>query len=298
MTNQFWITGTIGSGQQLLEALIRYTSTLEFNKELIPVNPMHCFHMSGETQTMIPTMEIQDGRDTLELLKADIPDTNPRVVTVQVPMEHTKSDMVFSELGKHSPFVYISAVDPIFDIITIQTSTKDPKTLSRIFSPSQHVKQWDQNATVFADLERWQQREYLSGYIDYFFVDADKWQQMALNAGGVLYTTEHIFRLTERICRAIFNHLEIEIRDEALFTSLIAFWKTYQNRLLDDYESILHWKRALGKELFFDTQIPLRSLLYEAIIQRHLRKDLGIELRCAGLNTFPKTVRELQEYYE
>ena len=102
--NEYWIVGTPGSGYYLLEALIRYTSDLDFDKNLKPTEDyLHSFHVAS-TATLLPTIELQDHRDTYELLKRDsewLPD-GPRVITVLAPMKDTKFETIFDFLKNWS----------------------------------------------------------------------------------------------------------------------------------------------------------------------------------------------------
>lgn len=296
--NQFWITGNPGSGYHLIEALIRFCSGLDFDKNLQPPEALHCFHRHHQTQSLIPTMELQDNRSTLQQLVQPIDNNNPRVVTVTAPMAETGIDAVFNIVKDRGHFIFLNAQDPVFGIVFSQTSSNDPRKNAISFMPNNNVKQWNSEAEVFTDLERWEQREYLSSFIEHYWTELESQRQLAMSYGATCYFTESFMTDPDRVCRAVFEKFEIPIADEQTFDVLIELWKHHCTQTISDYQSINSWKHALVNESEYDSQIPLRSLVYEAIIQRHIRTELNTELRCAGLNTWPTTVRELKEYYD
>ena len=295
-----WIVFLPGSGGSFLETVIRSTTDLPV---LVPELDRPLLHtlipdVSGNLtahayprQWHAPTYEemITTGRP--------IGPTDTTVYSIITPTSDANFSKIMPWIADNSQLsdshIYLGPKDPIFGIVSQQKI----KNVAKSFMPNERVADWDSTAKVFTDLKRWQQREYLSGYIDYFFDMVDNQKQTAQEKGWMVVDSEDMFNDTNATCRRIFKYLDANVIDELAFEMICKRWQTNQQQVHSGYMQITNYIKAIEND-DLDVALPLQSLLYESIIQRYLRVEKNILLKCFDLNAFPRSVKELKEYYE
>jgi len=218
---------------------------------------------------------------------------DPSIVQVISPLNDGEITDIWDHIHKQT-CIYVSPEDPVFNIVNHVTL----KNSATIFSPTDDIKRFNPKAEKFSDLERWQRREYLSQFMDYFFVKTKQQKTFADAKNIKSFATEGLFYNPQETLREIISYLGLEIVHDLAFTNLCTLWELQNPGILNDYGSVSMYINAINQNNQDpDLKINLRSVVYEAIIQRHLAKN-NKELRCYNLNNFPKTVRELSKYYE
>jgi hypothetical protein len=193
-----------------------------------------------------------------------------------------------------SQIMYVGFNDPIFCIVAQQKN--DTNVIQEMFKPNSRIKEWNESAHSFDDLEKWQQREYLSMQLDFFFELVPLQNNLAKSLEWNTYTAEELYLDTKCVMSDIFKKLDASIQSDA-FENLCTYWQYNQVPIHTDYKNIKDAIHAIEND-DIDYKFQLRSTVYEAIIQRYLKVEKNINLKCYGLNTFPSTVKELQNYYE
>lgn len=287
MKERIYVIGFPSSSLLLVEGLIRYASNfgIDYGEQFY----MDAFYKSKRGGLRI-SMSPQFPCTTLDEVKQSLTKTGPAVIQVICPMLDANIDEIY-KLLQNETCVYVSAFDPVFTIINSATD----RNSKAIFSPTKDVKRWNQLAENFDDLEVWQKREYLSEYIEYFFTETVT-QLKQLTGHISCFDAYQLMTNTVTQARRIFDALGLEITDFNAYNFLVNEWNINHTILIRDYLRIHEYIQSIDNDNI-GSSFYLRSVVYEAIIQRHL-KNKGISLKCYGLNKFPRRVEELKEYYE
>lgn len=145
------------------------------------------------------------------------------------------------------------------------------------------------------NLQAWEIREWLSFYIFKQHLDEVRLHELDQIDDRILKISLTELRdktnlVFERIC----NFLELEIvRSSDEVDSLVNEWKKLQVHK-DKDQLINQLVNAIinDENIEFDKNL---TIIDQAEIQRKLREDHSIEIKCYGLNTWPKDVNELKK---
>jgi hypothetical protein len=287
MKERIYVIGFPSSSLLLVEGLIRYASNfgIDYGEQFY----MDAFYKSKRGGLRI-SMSPQFSCTTLDEVKQSLTKTGPAVIQVICPMLDANITDVY-KLLQNETCIYVSAYDPVFTIINSVTD----RNSKAIFSPTKDIKRWNQLAENFDDLEVWQKREYLSEHIEYFFTETVA-QLKQLTGHISCFDAYQLMTNTVSQARHIFDSLDLEITDFNAYNFLVNEWNTNHVVLTRDYLKIHDYIQSIDNDNI-GSSFYLRSVVCEAIIQRHL-KNKGIGLKCYGLNKFPRRVEELKEYYE
>lgn len=300
-----WVVYFPCSGGGLVEPVIRFASNLDVLKtqeatlDSAESYMSSLFNVRGNissrgTQREFPFYTFEDMVNNQDFEGT----TKNTVYSINSITEDAKTDKIFdwvenvASIGDN--IMYVGFDDPIFCIVAQQKN--DPKVIRSMFMPDVRIKEWNENAETFADLERWQQREYLSMHLDFFFDLVPEQNKTAALKGWKTFVAEEFYTDTKGTMDEVCQWLNTTTKHDP-FENLCTYWERNQVNIHQDYQSIIDAIHAIeiGDQEY---KIQLRSTVYEAIIQRYLRVEKNISLKCFGLNTFPSTVKELQEYYE
>lgn len=296
-----WIVFVPGSAGSLLEGVIRFSSALPVHEPEIGFSYIKTLKADANGNVNSHALPRQWHAPTFaEMQKGKfVGPTETTVYSIISPTEDAKGDAIFKWVDENKEpddrVLYLAARDPVFGLVAQQKI--EVETLVKSFGPSEHVSDWDPNAKTFADLKRWQQREYLSGYLDYWFTMIESQRADAQRRGWLVYFAEDIFDDTKKVFRQIFEDLGTTIANPDRFENLCHYWNTNQMGVHLGYRQVTDYIKAIEND-DIDKDLPLQSIVYEAIIQRYLRVEKNTYLKCFDLNTFPRTVKELKEYYE
>lgn len=149
-------------------------------------------------------------------------------------------------------------------------------------------KKWNINYKTFDDMQRWEQREYLSFVMSDSITEYINAKNLALESWHVINTDDILFNFKESL-EKILNYLELtpDIDNLAEFIDL---WSTKQQYVLDELLLINEILNNFQNNKFFEWDTF--SIIGEAIIQYKLL-DYGYELNCYNLNQFPSNTFDL-----
>lgn len=290
MSKRIYVIGFPSSSLLLVEALIRYASDFGIDYgEQFYMDAYNRSQRGGLRVSMSPQLPCVN----LAEVKKSLSRTGPMVVQAICPSQDAEITDLYDLLEKET-CIYVSAVDPNFTIVNSVTD----RNAREIFSPTKDIKRWNVQAQGFDDLVQWQKREYLSQYIDYFY-DKTVWQKSFLEDRDVpCFDAYNLFVDTRAVAEQIFATLGLNIINQQAFDYLVTEWNTNNDTLLKDYDKVSNFIKAIDEDNEDSTlNFSLRSVVYEAIIQRHLRIK-EVDLVCYGLDDFPTRVLELKEYYD
>jgi hypothetical protein len=163
---------------------------------------------------------------------------------------------------------------------------------------SEDFAAWNPNYTKWQDLSRWEFREWFSLY--YAGMLQDQYSSEILDSINLI-TVSNMQLLTNlksnfiKICRyynlSVINQQELE--------SFVTIWTEAQHYIVLKYQvinqilaHILNYNEK--KRTFWWKDL---DIIQESILQKRLR-DLGYEIRCDGLNKFPKDIKSLYNLLE
>ena len=104
-----------------------------------------------------------------------------------------------------------------------------------------------------------------------------------------------IFDNFKKINLDVIEHIGCNIVDDNSFEQKINQWQHGQNKIWKQWENYIQYKDTILGKAKYDVDL-FGDLVLESLIQYHLR-EVGIELKCDGLNRFP-TSGEIKKYYE
>jgi hypothetical protein len=296
-----WIVFVPGSAGRLLEGVIRFSSALPVHEPDITFSYIRTLKLDSNGNVNSHALPRQWHPTTFAEMQEGkfVGPTETTVYSIISPTEDANGDAIFKWVDENKEpsdrVLYLTARDPVFGLVAQQKVETD--TLIKTFSPCEHVTDWDPYAKTFADLKRWQQREYLSGYLDYWFTMIESQCANAKQRGWAVYFAEDIFDDTKTVFRQIFEDLGTTIANPTRFENLCHYWNTNQLGVNLGYKQVTDYIKAIEND-DIDKDLPLQSIVYESIIQRYLRVEKNTHLKCFNLNTFPRTIKELKEYYE
>jgi len=152
----------------------------------------------------------------------------------------------------------------------------------------ENFKKWNNNYKTFSDMQRWEQREYLSFVISDSITEYINAKNLALESWLVINTNDILFNFKESL-EQILNYLELtpDIDNLAEFIDL---WLTKQQYVLDELILINEILINFQNNKFFEWNAI--SIIGEAVIQYRLF-DRGYKLSCYNLNQFPSNTFDL-----
>lgn len=141
----------------------------------------------------------------------------------------------------------------------------------------------------------WQMREWLSFFIlDQHLCEIRNSEITTINNNNQLLkvSLSNLRDDTASVFKEICNFLEIDmLRSNDQIDNLVTEWANLQlhkhkdNLIIETIDAIIS-----NNNIEFDKSL---TLIDQSEIQRHLRSKFGIQIKCYGLNTWPKYVNEL-----
>lgn len=168
------------------------------------------------------------------------------------------------------------------------TSMKKGKSIFQGNNPDD-FRQWNTAYNSVDDLEPWEWREWFSIFYEQY---VQEWQHCAHVPSNWLQISNS--QLLYKPTDAWLDILEYT-NSETPVDQLLEFskeWYSKQQYIVEEFRTIDSIVLSVREKLDFEWQ-PL-SPVAEAIVQKRLR-DIGIELRCDGLNEFPTRIQDLQK---
>ena len=145
------------------------------------------------------------------------------------------------------------------------------------------------NCEDFISKSTWEDREYLSYKIQFTggtYIDSSHLKNsIDFELSCFLYNFEHfITTIADYLDTKIINYDELLIHHKNMLAK--------QHHLNKD-RNIKYFLKCFEDEI--DCPLLECSIIDESFIQRHLRNKLNLEIKCNGLNIFPKTTAELRK---
>jgi hypothetical protein len=151
-----------------------------------------------------------------------------------------------------------------------------------------NVRSWNANYQSWSDMQRWEQRELLSMYYPQYvqeWIDAKThvFKSLTVTTRDILWTTRKTFDTIIDYCGLTWNKSD-------LYEDFITTWLNSQQYIIKEFQTI---DRIVGS-ILYNSEIwwDDLSIVAEAIIQRRLL-DNGYEIKCYGMNSFPKNSQAL-----
>ena len=197
-----WIVFVPGSAGSLLEGVLRFSSALPVHEPEITFLYIKTLKLDNNGNVNSHALPRQWHTPTFaEMQKGKfVGPTETTVYSIITPTEDANGAKIFDWIDKNKDpgdqVVYLAARDPVFGLVSQQKI--DVETLVKTFGPNTHVKDWNPDAETFSDLKSWQQREYLSGYLDYWFNMIPDQRADAERRGWLVYFAEDIFDDTKK----------------------------------------------------------------------------------------------------
>lgn len=205
--------------------------------------------------------------------------------------EETIDDIVNLVASKEKTIYIAINTQDEKDIVVLNMDKKIKAYRTHLDVPTSVFQRWKRDATAISDLEDWEFRELFSLY---YFPMIDSLcspigtispDALTINIDEILYGD------VDLLVKKMFSFCNIPLRDD-----VVPHMQKEHARMLELQQSIK--ELAIIKETINaclegrEIEIPPISLVAQAIIQKRLR-DQGVELRCYGLNNWPKTSSEL-----
>lgn len=222
----------------------------------------------------------------------DIAESNKKIITPVYPnlSYSTVIDSMneFIKISKNSKVVFI-VIDTIEMIERNWLFAYYKVGLDFVLqTDSKNVKKWNNDYKTFNDMQRWEQREYLSFVISDSIPEFINARNFALESWLVINTDDILFNFKESL-EKIFNYLELASDIDNL-TEFIDLWSQKQKYVLDELTLINKILINFQNNKFFEWNTI--SIIGEAIIQYKLF-DRAYDLNCYNLNQFPTNTFDL-----
>lgn len=161
-------------------------------------------------------------------------------------------------------------------------------------SKSENIRQWNPNYKTVFDMQRWELREYLSlMYEDLIpmMIEAKTFAEKEwLNIGPQNLLDDFVGTVT-----SIINFLDLTLDDEPGLQEFANAWLAKQQYIIDKHNTMQTiFENVLNNKHFTWDSLDVVS---EAFLQYKFKKH-GILLKCFGLNNFPTSTHDLQQFFE
>ena len=287
-----WLSFVPGSAASTIELILRSCTDLDTlplnaditlnNKDPDAVNGhgYKQWHPLDKQQLMHPTFE---------------PAAN-NIFTPIVPMLDFKGKEIFEYISQsyttEQRFFYLgpsNATSSEFALITQQKTGKNITDFKDAMKSD--TGNWSEK-----ELDHWEWREYFSLTIpQWWFPEMQAQWDLAKSLGFYCIDTQDIFDNFKKINLDVIEHIGCNIVDDNSFEQKINQWQHGQNKIWKQWENYIQYKDTILGKAKYDVDL-FGDLVLESLIQYHLR-EVGIELKCDGLNRFP-TSGEIKKYYE
>jgi hypothetical protein len=272
-----------GFGSMLEAVLRRYSVQYQSLNEIAPADDGSFHNYSrGEHVFMVndSTNQVQD-----HVYSVIYPGYNKDIPVAFDILESHKTQKVFVKIGNSFEMIQCWC---LFDH---KDDLLDPNNLLyKAINNAENLSSW--GCSDYSELETWQKREHLSYVLDGIFEKTllastqapDNW--FVINFSQLLLSPRYVIR-------SLFDHYNLDMKDEDDFTSMINNWKDVQSPICARavlITDIIH--ATLGFTVPVD--VPELSIMEQAIIQQQLRQH-GYEIKCQDLNHFPRTTSILKD---
>lgn len=284
-----------GSYGSYIRWIIEYCNDIGHRYKFIPKNPIA---PDGSSHTMftLPNAHPAGIDGILETLKEEVDELCGYKIYRACPsLAPPATDIVLQGLSNDKNqdvrIIYID-VDGIDSRIHcfLNLELKTPWDLSAL-GLHDRAKYWKENSSNFFELDRWQQREIISLNCFEMIESLTKCPDSINEEIMVIKMSEIIHSDIVDLAKKIINHCHLPLRSDyeaRLCKARDSMLNAQRSFIL--YESILEIVDAVIRKRNID--IAPMTLFAEALVQRLLR-DKGLELKCYGLNEFPKTTADL-----
>lgn len=189
-------------------------------------------------------------------------------------------------------FVYFNSINQIERNILFQYhKLKNQHILEDLTKNSFHI--WNSFAKNINNLDKWQARECLSYVVEGYYAEHNNILNSVNTDWLILNTDEILYDLPGTMLN-IFSYLDSEPDSIQELNNFNVRWYEKQQYILNEYNCVCtimedifnknskrHWEKV--------------SVVGEAIVQARIRKH-DINIKCYGMNDFPKNYDEFKEY--
>lgn len=233
-------------------------------------------------------------------------DLNAEITSPVYPMTDYTAEQVISFFSEKFPldkyiFLYVddmkyAEINMLAQYYKIANGAINISTMSIFCGDNSHnIKKWNPDYTNWADMKKWELREWLSIFYPVWvseWINARTFIEkswLAVSTRQLLTDPKTTFK------RIIEQYTTFDQTLESEFEDFVNVWRGAQQYLVDEYELIEKIVDcSINKEFLEFKEL---NIISEAIIQQKLRSR-GYEIRCYDLDSFPSNTLDMNALLE
>lgn len=224
--------------------------------------------------TIIYPMVDMDASDLIKFFKSDS-FVNDKIIIVTIPNPDITEIMILMQYYK----------------IRIGIN----KTLDELIGENKNdIIKWNTNYQHWSDMQIWECREWFSLFYETWarnwILSKEQIPHTWLLVDPIDLVNDYYF-----VIKKCITHCGLNYRLNESAEQTIVKWCDYQKKIFKEHEFLKYIVKSVINNVYLEWK-PL-NILSEAIIQKRLR-DLGYNLKCYNLNTFPTNSHDLYALLE